>query len=120
MNSVTIELMEPLLMKLTVSFYVKTQGKSLQHRKNIEFHLCAYVATLNKCKFYFQIIFCRNKVLTTEVKALKQQMATVLEKGRHDDELIAALMVKFTGFFLNQLCENRFLLFYFPIYSSNS
>ena len=45
------------------------------------------------------IFFCRNKVLTTEVKALKQQMATVLEKGRHDDELIAALMVYFRGFF---------------------
>ena len=29
----------------------------------------------------------------TEIKAVKQQLATVLEKGRHDDELIAALMV---------------------------
>ena len=55
-----------------------------------------------------KLFFCRNKVLTTEVKALKQQMATVLEKGRHDDELIAALMVLIT--FLIQLCENRFLL----------
>ena len=43
-----------------------------------------------------KLFFCRNKVLTTEVKALKQQMATVLEKGRHDDELIAALMVLIT------------------------
>ena len=45
-----------------------------------------------------KLLNCRNKVLTTEVKALKQQMATVLEKGRHDDELIAALMVYFTSF----------------------
>ena len=48
-----------------------------------------------------KLFFCRNKVLTTEVKALKQQMATVLEKGRHDDELIAALMVSFSFFAVN-------------------
>ncbi len=36
----------------------------------------------------------RNKVLTTELRTLKQQLSTVLEKGRHDDELIAALMVR--------------------------
>ncbi|KAK2186979.1 hypothetical protein NP493_181g00044 [Ridgeia piscesae] len=33
----------------------------------------------------------RNKVLQTESKATKQQIETLLEKGRHDDELIQAL-----------------------------
>ena len=35
----------------------------------------------------------RNKVLANELKALKTQIQTLLEKGAHDDELIAALMV---------------------------
>lgn len=35
----------------------------------------------------------RNKVLSSEVKTLKTQMVTLVEKGRHDDELIDALMV---------------------------
>ncbi|XP_064617596.1 coiled-coil domain-containing protein 13-like [Liolophura sinensis] len=34
----------------------------------------------------------RNKVLSNEVKALKQQKQTLLDKGHHDDELITALM----------------------------
>ncbi|XP_071590656.1 coiled-coil domain-containing protein 13 isoform X1 [Heliangelus exortis] len=34
----------------------------------------------------------RNKVLSNEVKALKGQIVTLLEKGKHDDELIDALM----------------------------
>ncbi|XP_043834017.1 LOW QUALITY PROTEIN: coiled-coil domain-containing protein 13 [Dromiciops gliroides] len=34
----------------------------------------------------------RNKVLSNEIKTLKSQMATLLEKGKHDDELIDALM----------------------------
>lgn len=35
----------------------------------------------------------RNKVLSTEVKALKSQISTLLEKGKHDDELVHALLV---------------------------
>lgn len=35
----------------------------------------------------------RNNVLSTEVKALKSQISTLLEKGRHDDELVDALLV---------------------------
>lgn len=35
----------------------------------------------------------RNKVLSSEVKTLRSQMMTLVEKGRHDDELIDALMV---------------------------
>lgn len=36
----------------------------------------------------------RNKVLAGEVKTLKSQMGTLVEKGKHDDELIDALMVR--------------------------
>ncbi|KAM3604339.1 uncharacterized protein V6R79_009675 [Siganus canaliculatus] len=34
----------------------------------------------------------RNKSLTTEVKTLKTQISTLLEKGKHDDELVDALL----------------------------
>ncbi|KAG6929390.1 coiled-coil domain containing 13 [Chelydra serpentina] len=34
----------------------------------------------------------RNKVLSNEVKALKGQISTLLEKGKHDDELVDALL----------------------------
>ncbi|XP_054673449.1 coiled-coil domain-containing protein 13 isoform X3 [Grus americana] len=36
----------------------------------------------------------RNKVLCSEVKTLKGQIVTLLEKGKHDDELIDALLKK--------------------------
>lgn len=36
----------------------------------------------------------RNKVLSSEAKTLRSQMGTLVEKGRHDDELIDALMVR--------------------------
>ncbi|XP_069503862.1 coiled-coil domain-containing protein 13 [Ambystoma mexicanum] len=34
----------------------------------------------------------RNRVVTNEVKTLKSQIVTLMEKGKHDDELIDALM----------------------------
>ncbi|KAJ8408200.1 hypothetical protein AAFF_G00264280 [Aldrovandia affinis] len=34
----------------------------------------------------------RNKVLSTEVKSLKSQVSTLLDKGKHDDELVDALL----------------------------
>ncbi|XP_066485188.1 coiled-coil domain-containing protein 13 [Tiliqua scincoides] len=34
----------------------------------------------------------RNKVLSSEVKSLKEQISTLLDKGKHDDELIDALL----------------------------
>ncbi|XP_054751621.2 coiled-coil domain-containing protein 13-like [Lytechinus pictus] len=34
----------------------------------------------------------RNKVLSEEIKGLKQQVARCMDKGRHDDELIEALL----------------------------
>ncbi|XP_030630651.1 coiled-coil domain-containing protein 13 [Chanos chanos] len=34
----------------------------------------------------------RNKVLSTEIKVLKGQVSTLLDKGKHDDELVDALL----------------------------
>ncbi|XP_067108562.1 coiled-coil domain-containing protein 13 isoform X2 [Osmerus mordax] len=34
----------------------------------------------------------RNKALTTEVKSLKMQISTLLDKGKHDNELVDALL----------------------------
>lgn len=36
----------------------------------------------------------RNRVLSMEVKTLKTQIATLVEKGKHDDELVDALLVR--------------------------
>lgn len=36
----------------------------------------------------------RNRVLSTEVKTLKNQISTLVEKGKHDDELVDALLVR--------------------------
>ena len=35
----------------------------------------------------------RNQVLSQELKSLKTQMGTLIEKGKHDDDLVSALMV---------------------------
>ena len=37
----------------------------------------------------------RNKALTTEVKSLKTQISTLLDKGKHDNELVDALLVRY-------------------------
>ncbi|XP_046499072.1 coiled-coil domain-containing protein 13 isoform X3 [Equus quagga] len=47
---------------------------------------------LEELKKKFEGMRSRNKVLSSEVKTLKSQMGTLVEKGRHDDELIDALM----------------------------
>ena len=36
----------------------------------------------------------RNKSLTAEMKMLKVQISTLLDKGKHDDELVDTLLVK--------------------------
>ena len=46
-----------------------------------------------KLKEKFEASKARNKVLSNEVKTLKQQAATLLDKGKHDNELIEALLV---------------------------
>ncbi|ESO96414.1 hypothetical protein LOTGIDRAFT_159823 [Lottia gigantea] len=43
-------------------------------------------------KSKFEAAKARNKVLSNENKSIKQQMTTLLEKGKNDDELIQALM----------------------------
>ncbi|XP_075862875.1 coiled-coil domain-containing protein 13 [Microcebus murinus] len=47
---------------------------------------------LEELKKKFEGVRSRNKVLSSEVKTLKSQLGTLVEKGRHDDELIDALM----------------------------
>nr|XP_025856705.1 coiled-coil domain-containing protein 13 isoform X2 [Vulpes vulpes] len=47
---------------------------------------------LEELKKKFEGVKSRNKVLSSEVKTLRSQMGTLAEKGRHDDELIDALM----------------------------
>lgn len=48
---------------------------------------------LEELKKKLEGVRSRNKVLSSEVKTLRNQMGTLVEKGRHDDELIDALMV---------------------------
>ncbi|XP_006181395.1 coiled-coil domain-containing protein 13 isoform X1 [Camelus ferus] len=47
---------------------------------------------LEELKKKFEGMRSRNKVLSSEVKTLRSQMGTLVEKGRHDDELIDALV----------------------------
>ncbi|XP_008066750.2 coiled-coil domain-containing protein 13 [Carlito syrichta] len=47
---------------------------------------------VEELKKKFEGVRSRNRVLSSEVKTLKSQMGTLVEKGRHDDELIDALM----------------------------
>ncbi|MBW00140.1 Coiled-coil domain-containing protein 13, partial [Eschrichtius robustus] len=47
---------------------------------------------LEELKKKFEGVRSRNKVLSSEVKTLRSQMGTLVEKGRHDDELIDALV----------------------------
>ncbi|XP_055985529.1 coiled-coil domain-containing protein 13 isoform X1 [Sorex fumeus] len=47
---------------------------------------------LEETRRKLEAVKSRNKVLAGEVKTLKSQMGTLAEKGRHDDELIDALM----------------------------
>lgn len=42
----------------------------------------------------FESSKARNQVLSNEVKVLKQQIQTLLDKGQHDDEMISTLMTQ--------------------------
>lgn len=47
------------------------------------------------CYWYFKYIYLnRNQTLLNENKAIKQQAKILLEKEKHDNELIEALMVR--------------------------
>lgn len=41
----------------------------------------------------YEGIKARNKILSGELKGIKEQLATLLEKGKHDDEFIEVLLV---------------------------
>lgn len=51
----------------------------------------------NSLKEKLEATKARNTVLTNENKTYKEQVKTLLEKGKHDDELIEALMVFFNN-----------------------
>ncbi|XP_056599002.1 coiled-coil domain-containing protein 13 isoform X2 [Triplophysa dalaica] len=81
----------------------KTQDRNISHIRNIEKER---KGTLEKLTMDYEVLLgensdvkkklegskARNNVLSTEVKALKSQISTLLEKGRHDDELVDALL----------------------------
>lgn len=48
----------------------------------------------NSLKEKFEATKARNTVLTNEIKTSKEQIKTLLEKAKHDDELVAALLVR--------------------------
>uniref|UniRef100_A0A9J8A8E0 Coiled-coil domain containing 13 n=2 Tax=Cyprinus carpio TaxID=7962 RepID=A0A9J8A8E0_CYPCA len=82
---------------------LKTQDRNLSHIRHIERER---KETLEKLTVDYEVLLeehsdtkkkleaskSRNKVLSTEVKALKSQISTLLDKGKHDDELVDALL----------------------------
>ncbi|KAK2901422.1 hypothetical protein Q8A67_009537 [Cirrhinus molitorella] len=81
----------------------KTQDRNLSHIRHIERER---KETMEKLTMDYEVLLeehsdmkkkleaskARNKVLSTEVKALKSQISTLLDKGKHDDELVDALL----------------------------
>ncbi|XP_051724343.1 coiled-coil domain-containing protein 13 isoform X2 [Ctenopharyngodon idella] len=81
----------------------KTQDRNLSHIRHIERER---KEALEKLTMDYEVLLeensdikkklegskARNKVLSTEVKALKSQISTLLDKGKHDDELVDALL----------------------------
>ncbi|XP_076437318.1 coiled-coil domain-containing protein 13-like [Babylonia areolata] len=74
----------------------ETQEREAQERKALEEDHQSLKQRMEAAK-------ARNKVLAGEVKSLKQQMQTLLQKGNNDDELISALMKQQTQ--LKQMLE---------------
>ncbi|XP_043112906.1 coiled-coil domain-containing protein 13 isoform X2 [Puntigrus tetrazona] len=82
---------------------LKTQDRNLSHIRHIERER---KETLEKLTVDYEVLLeehsdmkkkleaskSRNKVLSTEIKALKSQISTLLDKGKHDDELVDALL----------------------------
>ncbi|XP_056321561.1 coiled-coil domain-containing protein 13 [Danio aesculapii] len=82
---------------------MKTQDRNLSHIRHIEKEK---KETLEKLNMEYEVLLeehtdmkkkmegskARNKVLSTEIKALKNQISTLLDKGKHDDELVDALL----------------------------
>ena len=62
---------------------------------------------------------CRIAILTTENKSVKQQLQTVLNKDRHDNELIEALLVCICFYYIPNFClptcdTRDLILWHFP------
>ncbi|XP_026062796.1 coiled-coil domain-containing protein 13 isoform X2 [Carassius auratus] len=82
---------------------LKTQDRNLSHIRHIERER---KDTLEKLTVDYEVLLeehsdmkkkleaskSRNKVLSTEVKSLKSQISTLLDKGKHDNELVDALL----------------------------
>ena len=67
------------------------KSKKEEYEKvNVELHLLN--EEHQKLQTKFDAAKTRNKILSSELKGLKEQTKMLLEKGAHDDELIAALM----------------------------
>ena len=78
--------------------------------------LCYMYMYACACSFVQCVILCgcvvyRNSVLANQNKGFKEQMKTLMDKGRHDDELIEALMVATLNILTWAL--NSFLVFKF-------
>ncbi|XP_064644578.1 coiled-coil domain-containing protein 13-like [Lineus longissimus] len=69
---------------------LEKERKETQERAVAE--LKALEEDYTQLKQKFDASKARHKVLTNENKSLKQQMQTLLEKGKHDDDLIQAMM----------------------------
>ncbi|XP_067308372.1 coiled-coil domain-containing protein 13 isoform X2 [Pseudorasbora parva] len=86
----------------------KTQDRNISHIRHIERER---KEALEKLTIDYEVLLednsdvkkklegsrARNKVLSTEVKALKSQISTLLDKGKHDDELVDALLKQQTN-----------------------
>lgn len=59
-------------------------------RKSLICYNCFIQCLILLCS---ECVVCRNSVLANQNKGFKEQMKTLIDKGRHDDELIEALMV---------------------------
>uniref|UniRef100_A0A673K2Q2 Coiled-coil domain-containing protein 13-like n=1 Tax=Sinocyclocheilus rhinocerous TaxID=307959 RepID=A0A673K2Q2_9TELE len=73
----------------------KTQDRNLSHIPSLWKLTIDYEVLLDEhsdMKKKLEASKARNKVLSTEVKALKSQISTLLDKGKHDDELVDALL----------------------------
>lgn len=67
----------------------------------------------NSTKEKLEAAKLRNKVLGNENKTLKDQVKTLLEKGKHDDELVDALMVCIDLDKKYLIKKKQFIFFYF-------
>uniref|UniRef100_A0AAX7SC49 Coiled-coil domain containing 13 n=1 Tax=Astatotilapia calliptera TaxID=8154 RepID=A0AAX7SC49_ASTCA len=69
--------------------------RTIEKEKRVALEVLDYEALLKEHKDVKQKLEAskaRSKTLSAEVKILKHQISTLMEKGKHDDEFVAALM----------------------------